>query len=364
MKTKIKISKPLAFLAGMCMAGWGLVPRASAQASANLNIQIYAGLTVTGQVGTVYSIEYTSDLTPTRAVEWRCLAFYKLPAPSSLWVDTSAPVAARRFYRAVPFGQPTNMVFIPPGTFRMGSPTNEVDRGPEEGPQTEVTISRGFWIGKYKVTQQEYLSLMGSPGSFFYGDQTGNPNVSAELARDYGIDLTRPVDSPEWADAVEYCRRLTERERMAGRIPAQCAFRLPTEAEWEYACRGWNSTRFSFGDDPGYTNLTDYAWYEVNSDLMTHPVDQKRPNPWGLHDMHGNVSEWCSDWYGFYPGGTATDPQGPPVETSWWGHVIRGGNWLFAATSCRSAARWHWGPELGEFLGLHGFRVVLAPTPP
>jgi formylglycine-generating enzyme required for sulfatase activity len=145
----------------------------------------------------VYSIEYTSDLSPTNAVEWRCLAFLRLSAPSNLWVDSAAPRAARRFYRAVSFGPPTNMVFIPPGTFRMGSPTNEVDRDSEEGPQTEVTISRGFWMGRYKVTQQEYLALMGNLGSFFNGDWTGSPSIPAWMARDYGIDLNRPADSPE-----------------------------------------------------------------------------------------------------------------------------------------------------------------------
>src|SRR5207248_1599158 len=146
-----------------------------------------------------------------------------------------------------------NLVFIPPGTFRMGSPTNGVDHFVDEDPQTAVTISRGLWMGKYEVTQAEYLAVMGSNPSYFTGDNN------------------RPVAGVSWYDATSYCATLTQSERAAGRIPTNCIYRLPTEAEWEYACRAWTSTRFSYGDDPVYTNLTNYAWYADNT---THPVGQ------------------------------------------------------------------------------------------
>src|SRR6266566_9619431 len=187
---------------------------------------------------------------------------------------------------------PTNMVFIPPGTFRMGSPTNEVDRYDMEGPQTAVTISRGYWMGKCEVTQGEYLAVMASNPSFITGD------------------TNRPVEQVTWYDATNYCGVLTQREQAAGRIAADSVYRLPWEAEWEYACRAWTSTRFSYGDDPGYTNLTNYAWYKGNSGSTTHPVGQKLPNPWGLYDMHGNVWEWCQDlWSCNLPGGIDLDTQ-------------------------------------------------------
>jgi len=128
-----------------------------------------------------------------------------------------------------------------------------------------------------------------------------------------------------WYDATAYCDALTQRERAAGRIATNRVYRLPTEAEWEYACRGWTSTRFSYGDDPGYTNLTNCAWYDGNSGRTTHPVGQKLPNPWGLYDMHGNVWEWCLDWWSdSLPGGIALDPQGPATGSD---RVLRGGVW-------------------------------------
>jgi len=242
---------------------------------------------------------------------------------------------------------PANMVFIPPGTFRMGSPPDEMDRMDWEGPQTAVTISRGFWMGKCEVTQGEYLAVMGSNPSNFTGD------------------TNRPVEQVSWNDVTAYCAALSERERLAGRIGTNSEYRLPTEAEWEYACRGWTSTRFSYGDDPGYTNLTNYAWYDGNSGLTTHPVGQKLANPWGLYDMHGNVWEWCQDWFSDrLPGGIAVDPRGPGTGSR---RVIRGGCWHFwldwaIARYCRSASRILYVPGLR--LIFFGFRVVLAPGQP
>jgi formylglycine-generating enzyme required for sulfatase activity len=347
---RIRFSKPVRFLILLCLGAWAVGPRAVAQTTAALGIQTYAGLSITGAVGSVYSVEYVTDLARTN--EWRCLTFLQLPATNYLWFDPTAPATGRRFYRAVQTGGPTNMVFVPPGTFRMGSPTNEVDRHGDEGPQTAVTISRGFWMGKYEVTQGEYLAVMSSnPSIFTTNDFNGNP---------ISPDLTRPVESVRWSDATNYCARLTQQERGVGRIATNSVYRLPTEAEWEYACRGCTSTPFSYGDDPGYTSLTKYAWYSDNSTNMTHPVGQKLPNPWGLYHMHGNVWEWCQDWYDTYPGGIALDPQGPATGSN---RVCRGGGWSNLGRACRSAGRNRADPGGGN-AGLFGFRVVLAPGQP
>jgi formylglycine-generating enzyme required for sulfatase activity len=321
----------------------------SAQTPAGIDLQLYAGLSITGAVGTIYSVECVTDLAQTNTLSaWRCLEFLQLPASPYLWADKSAPATGKRFYRAVEFPAPTNTVFVPPGTFRMGSPTNEVGRNHWEGPQTAVTISRGFWMGKYQVTQGEYLAVMGSKPSYF-GTNNG-----------YAEDLSRPLDTVDWYDATSYCEALTQRERRAGRISTNSVYRLPTEAEREYACRGWTSTRFSYGDDPGYTNLTNYAWYTDNSGFETHPVGQKLPNLWGLYDMHGNVREWCQDWWsGSLPGGIVVDPQGPATGL---GRVIRGGVWSGITWDCRSAARFYDYP--GGRNSDVGFRVVLAPGQP
>jgi formylglycine-generating enzyme required for sulfatase activity len=245
-----------------------MILSAVAQPSTELALQTYPGLTVTGAVGTVYAIEYTTDVNQTN--NWLCLAFLQLPSTNFLWVDTSAPATSHRFYRSVVFAAPTNLVFIPPGTFRMGSPSNEVDRLENEGPQTSVSITRGFWMGRYPVTQGDYLAVIGTNPSHFIGD------------------TNLPIDNLYWRDASNYVAQLTAREVSTGAIPTNCVYRLPTEAEWEYACRAWTSDRrFYYGDDPGYTSLTNYAWYKANSGFTTHPVGKLLPNPWGLYDMTG-----------------------------------------------------------------------------
>jgi formylglycine-generating enzyme required for sulfatase activity len=354
--SKVKAGGVACFLLGAVTLP-GLIPTSTpAQTPPELELQLYAGLSIRGAVGTVYSVEYVTDLAQTN--DWRCLTFLQLPATNYRWVDSTAPATGQRFYRAVQFDAPTNLVFIPPGTFRMGSPTNEVGRDPipgiAEGPQTAVTISKGFWMGKYEVTQGEYLAVMGTNPSQFNGDQSGGP---PPFNQNYGTDLTRPVERVTWFNATNYCGKLTQQERAAGRISANSVYRLPTEAEWEYACRAWTSTRFSYGDDPGYTNLTQYAWYgDING--ATHPVGQKLPNPWGLYDMLGNIVEWCQDWYGPYPGGIALDPQGPATGST---RVARGGLWFRPDTYCRSAWRNGAPPDL---TGAAGFRVVLAPGQP
>jgi hypothetical protein len=153
---KKRFSNLVRFAAPPGLAVWATGLLASAQTPAGLDIRLYPGLTITGAVSTVYWLEYVTDLPQTNnASAWRCLEFLQLPASPYLWADKSAPATGQRFYRAVVFAAPTNMVFIPPGTFRMASSTNEVDRLDYESPQTAVTISRGFWMGKYEVTQGE-----------------------------------------------------------------------------------------------------------------------------------------------------------------------------------------------------------------
>ncbi len=232
-----------------------------------------------------------------------------------------------------------SMVWIPAGEFIMGSPTDEVGRDQDEGPQTQVTIAQGFWMGKCEVTQAEYQSVMGTNPSNFTGDPAS------------------PVEKVSWLEAMEYCTKLTQRERAGGRLPEGYAYRLPTEAEWEYACRAGTTTRFSYGDDKSYAQVGDYAWFTGNSDSGTHPVGTKRPNPWGLFDMHGGVWEWCLDrWQGFLPGGSLTNLPGPAEGSL---RVARGGSWLYDAKICRSANRDDYSPS--NRCSDLGFRVVLAP---
>jgi formylglycine-generating enzyme required for sulfatase activity len=219
----------------------------------------------------------------------------------------------------------TNLVWIPSGAFYMSG--------------TYVYLTKSFWMGKFEVTQAEYQSVMSNNPSAF----TGNPN--------------RPVDQVTWYEAVNYCAALTARDRASGSISTNWAYRLPTEAEWEYACRAGTTTTYCFGEDPNGNRLGFYAWYNVNAGGQTQVVGSRAPNRWGLYDMHGNVWEWCQDWYGGLSGGNVTDPQGPSSGSD---RVIRGGSWSGGASYCASAARINDYPSYRSYNG--GFRVVLAPV--
>jgi len=221
---------------------------------------------------------------------------------------------------------------IPAGDFLMGSPQTETRRNEDEF-QHRVRITKPFKMCVHEVTQAQYEQVMGNNRSMFKGAE-------------------HPVEAVNWVDAVEFCRRLSElpAEKAAGNI-----YRLPTEAQWEYACRAGTTTQFSFGDDEA--DLGDYAWYAENSANKTHPVGSKLPNAWGLYDMHGNVWEWCLDWYGDMPSGSLTDPTGP---TSGRSRVRRGGSWSHDAGDCRSALRVNYGPAIRR--GNIGFRVSLSPS--
>ena len=307
-----------------------------------LTLQMAPVLTLSGSPGRVVQVQWADMLNTNN---WHLVTNVVLGSDSIVWCDFGATQVYRRFYRAVAVTNVSELEWlqpIPPGTFTMGCPPAELDSGEADGLPTQVTLTYRFYIAKYKVTQGEYLALVGNNPSAFAGD------------------TNRPVESVSWANATNYCGKLTSWALAAGILPGGWAFRLPTEAEWEYACRAGTTTRFSFGDDPSYSLLGQYAWYNANSDGMTHPVGAKLPNPWGLYDMHGGIYEWVLDWWSYpHPGGSVTNPMGP---ASGAGQVIRGGAWRDSASACRSAARSY--GTVGYAGSETGFRVVLAPTQP
>ena len=208
----------------------------------------------------------------------------------------------------------------------MGRYDGEQDSGSDEDDQHRVTFARGFWMGKYEVTQEQWEAVMGN-----------NP------AHDYGVGANYPVYYVSWDDIQQFESRLGN------------AFRLPSESEWEYACRAGTQARFYWGDDPNYSQIGTYAWYLSNSSSTTHLVGQKTANVWGLCDMSGNVYEWCEDWY-------HSDYTGAPTDGRAWTtpagdyRVLRGGSWGDDARYCRSATRAGGYPDCRY--DSVGFRVV------
>jgi formylglycine-generating enzyme required for sulfatase activity len=231
------------------------------------------------------------------------------------------------------------LVLIPAGKFLMGSPPSEEGRRANEGPEHEVTISKPFYMGAYEVTQGQFEKVMGrNPSSCRDG-----PN--------------NPVESVSGGDAATFCERLSALDVEPG---GWRVYRLPTEAEWEYACRAGTRTAYSFGDD--HRKLAEYGWFNENDGGRTHPVGLLKPNPWGLYDMHGNVWELCSDTYkpDYYGHAPATDPTGPPPGPF---RAIRGGARSNPWQEARSANRWpDFPPQPHPNVG---FRVVCpAPSGP
>lgn len=254
-------------------------------------------------------------------------------------VEQASPEPEERPDRIVEIpGRGTDMpvTWITAGSFRMGSASGESGRKADESPVTPVIFSNGFWMGAFEVTRAQWTALMGGDGSRF--DQGGD-------------DL--PATGIGWNEARSFCEELTRREAEAGGLPEGYVFRLPTEAEWEYACRAGTRTAYSAGD--GEADLYQAGWYNENAGGKPHPVGRKAPNAWGLHDMHGNVREWCLDWYGPYPGAEVTDPTGASRGTD---RVNRGGSFQDFARECRSANRSRGMP--GFKTPSNGFRVVLG----
>ncbi|HUF61580.1 MAG TPA: formylglycine-generating enzyme family protein [Verrucomicrobiales bacterium] len=260
-------------------------------------------------------------------------------------------------------GVELTLCWCPPGKFLMGSPATEAGRREDE-VQHEVTLTRGFWMAKTETTQAQWKALMGDNPSHFQGDRL-------------------PVESVSWDESKAFAATLTERLRQEGKLEPGWKFRLPTEAQWEYACRAGTTTAYYTGD--GEQDLGRAGWYEGNSrskpskfkewfrrlplvggwirgGSMSVPVLQsvggKAENAFGLQDMHGSVWEWCEDWFAPYPQGRLVDPTGPPSGPA---RVGRGGSWGLSAGVCRSASRSGLRPEGSS--GNLGFRVAVVPGP-
>jgi len=215
-------------------------------------------------------------------------------------------------------GQPDcawEFCLIPAGSFTMG----------ERGSKYRVTLTRDFYLGRHPITQRQWEWVMGENPSYFKGAE-------------------RPVETVSREDVKDYIRKLNE-------IAGEVRYRLPTEAEWEYACRAGSKGKYCFGDEK--SGLGEYAWYEKNSDRQTHPVSLKKSNAWGLYDVHGNVWEWVQDWFGDYPDGSFTDPEGPSTGVA---GVYRGGSWCNPSKGCTSGARDFYAP--GFRAGHLGFRLL------
>ena len=306
------------------MAGGGAMPEAADQPAAPKRVRSLTGFYVA--LGVVLALGLFGG--------W----FWKT---WTVWWFDAAEAGRRQQEAAAQLGVPVEkavdlgdgikleLVLIPGGRFRMGSPAKEKDRSENE-VQHWVRITNAFYIGKYEVTQEVWEKVMGANPSYFKGAKN-------------------PVENVTWDDCQEFLKKLNALGKERGQ------FRLPTEAEWEWACRAGTRERFCSGDDEG--TLGDYAWCDANSGDATHPAGTKQPNAWGLHDCHGNVWEWCADWYGEYSHGRMpkADPTGPATGP---GRVLRGGSWAGVARGCRSSYREPCNPGGRHDSG--GFRVVVS----
>ena len=243
--------------------------------------------------------------------------------------DNSFPSHVVRKTLTLPGGATMRMIYVAPGSFMMGSPSSEEWHCNDE-TQHHVTLTKGYWLGETEVTQAQWESVMGINPSYFKG-------------------ASRPVENVSWEDCQEFIAKVNREARRQFGGDA----RLPTEAEWEYACRAGSK-----GSYAGTGELKDMGWYYDNSESKTHEVKGKKANAWGFYDMHGNVLEWCQDWYGTYSSEAVTDPTG---SASGVNRVLRGGGWEYFARGCRSANRYGSGP--GSRDDYCGFRLACSAGP-
>jgi len=296
---------------------------------------------------------------PGRALPTRWIAFYLALASGVMQIDPRAGDSAPAVDRAAETmtGQAAGqlrddnalkmaLLWCPAGEF-----TTEGNQATAKGAYVSVVLTRGFWLGKYEVTQAEWKQVMRT-------EPWADPAI-LELTQVEGDAAPKvgnkfPVTFVRWEDAQVFCRKLSERERTAGRLAAGWEYTLPSDAQWERACRAGTDGPFSFGDDA--SRLADYAWLLGTREDYAHPVGLKKPNPWGFHDLHGNVAEWCRDWYDESTRGGREPEGGRPNQYRC--RVIRGGSWSDGAEYCQSAFR-SGGPDETRTATL-GFRVALT----
>ncbi len=342
----------LPWLLLMVCSHFAFASNANAQSAPLLSLQRVppkVSISVSGDVGSPCQIQFATNL---NAPQWTILTNLTLSTNSIQVTDTFASVG-QRYYRGVVL-VPANLIWVAAGSFTMGSPTNEVERNTNE-VQHRVTFSRGVFIGRYQVTQSNYLAVTGVNPSY-YTPSNG-----------YSADLGRPVEQVSWFDATNYCFLLTQQDQLAGRIATNWFYRLPTESEWEFACRAGTTNPFYLGSNlvSGAANFDgEYEYYSGTGTVFnaagiflnrTVDVGGYQPNALGLYDMAGNVWEWCQDWFGNYPTNSVTDPTGATNGTS---RVFRGGSLNATGRLCRSANRNDANPS--TVVDTIGFRVVLS----